>query len=271
MEDSPQQTEPAATMVLKLGYRGAGFSGYAAQKDNVRTVAGELERALCTFLRRDVELTCAGRTDAGVHAVAQHVSLPVFEDELDLSRDRILRALTALTPDDIAVSEVYRAQPDFSARFSALSRSYRYRIHEGASRAVFAHDFAWHQRSSLDLNAMRAACPALVGEHDFKSFCKAVSAEGKPTVRDLYSLEVVEAEEYGERLVCVDVRASSFLHSMVRTIVGTLVEIGQGRREPSWMGEALAACDRSAAGPTAPAKGLTFMAVEYAPDALRPW
>lgn len=260
-----------ATMVLKIGYRGAAFSGYAAQKDNVRTVAGELEKALTTFLRREVTLTCAGRTDAGVHAVAQYVSLPIYANELELHKERILRALTALTPDDISIMEVYRAAPGFSARFDAQSRSYRYRLFQGPGRAVFAYDFAWRQRHALDLSAMRSACPALIGEHDFKSFCKAASAEGKPTVRDLYELSIVEACEYGESLVCVDVRASSFLHSMVRTIVGSLVEIGQGRREPAWLGEILAAQNRAAAGPTAPAKGLTFVGVEYKDNALIAW
>ena len=259
------------TMALLIGYRGAGFSGYAEQPGGLRTVAGELRRALETFLRREVDLTCAGRTDAGVHALGQVVSLPVTSAELELREQRILRALTALTPDDISVRAVYRAPKGFSARFDALSRSYRYRMSTGVARPVLAYDYAWQLRTPLDLDAMRAAALPYLGEHDFKSFCKASSAEGKPTCRNLLALDFVQTEEFGEPLVAMDVRGSSFLHSMVRTLAGTFVEIGQGRRDPTWAAEVLAACDRRAAGPTAPAKGLTFMGVEYAPDVLQPW
>ena len=276
-EEEPQASEwlepdPLdGTMALLVGYRGAGFSGYAEQPGGLRTVAGELRRALQTFLRRDVELSCAGRTDAGVHAIGQVVSLPVTQAELELGQGRIMRALGALTPDDISVRAVYRAPRGFSARFDALSRSYRYRMSVGVARPVLAYDYAWQLRSPLDLDAMRAAALPYLGEHDFKSFCKASSAEGKPTCRNLLALDFHTTEELGETLVAMDVRGSSFLHSMVRTLAGTFVEIGQGRRDPAWAAEVLAACDRRAAGPTAPAKGLTFMGVEYAPGALQAW
>ena len=262
----------SATMVLTVGYRGAGFSGFAAQADaGVRTVAGELDRALSTFLRRPVELTCAGRTDAGVHALGQVVSVPVTAEERALPADRIVNALSALTPDDIAIREVRAAAPGFSARFDALARNYRYRIAVGRPRPTFSYDFAWHLRAPLDLAAMREAAVSLLGEHDFKSFCKTASAEGKSTVRDLQLLAFHETVEFGEPLVAVDVRASSFLHNMVRALVGTLVEVGQGRRPVAWPAEVLAACDRAAAGPTAPAKGLTFQKVSYPAGSLLPW
>ena len=127
--------EKQTTLVLKLGYRGGEFSGFAEQ-EGCRTVAGELRRALETVLKRPVELTCAGRTDAGVHAVAQYVSVPVEGDELDLSGRRLLASLTALTPSDLSVREVLRAPADFSARFDAQERSYRYRISCGRQRPV---------------------------------------------------------------------------------------------------------------------------------------
>lgn len=258
------------TLVLRLGYRGAGFSGFAAQPGR-RTVAGELTHALETLLRRKVELTCAGRTDAGVHAIAQYASIPMSGGELALPARRVMRALSALTPDDISVQELYRAAPGFSARFDARSRSYRYRICTGEARPVLAWDHAWWLRSGLDVSAMREAARPLIGEHDFKSFCKAASAEGKPTHRCVMALDVRELEECGERVVCVDVTGNAFLHSMVRTIAGTLAEVGRGHRHPSWAGEALAACDRKAAGPCAPAKGLTFVGVEYPQGSLAPW
>ncbi|MBM6774620.1 tRNA pseudouridine(38-40) synthase TruA [Olsenella profusa] len=258
------------TLVIRLGYRGAAFAGFAEQP-GVRTVAGELRRALETALRRPVELTCAGRTDAGVHALAQHVSLPVFDDELDLPAWRLMRSLVALTPDDLSVRALLRAPAGFSARFDALSRSYRYRIAASEARPVLAWDHAWWYRGALDVEAMDAAARPLIGEHDFKSFCKASSAEGKPTCRNVSRLRVHRVEEAGEELVAIDVTGNAFLHNMVRTIAGTLVEVGRGHRDPSWAADVLAACDRTAAGPCAPAKGLTFVGVKYPELTLTPW
>lgn len=259
-----------ATLVLKLGYRGADFCGFAAQPGR-RTVAGEVVRSLETLLRREVDLTCAGRTDAGVHAIAQYVSVPVTADELDLPVRRLMHGLSALLPDDISPAMLYHAPKGFSARFDARSRSYRYRIVAGEARPVLAWDHAWWLRSDLDVAAMGEAASALVGEHDFKSFCKATSAEGKPTHRCVMRCDVSEQAECGERVICIDVVGNAFLHSMVRTIAGTLVEVGRGHRSPAWVGEALAACDRKAAGPCAPAKGLTFVGVDYPQELLAPW
>ena len=260
----------AASLVLRVGYRGAGFAGFASQPGQ-RTVAGELERALSTFLRREARVVCAGRTDAGVHALAQHVSLPVSASELRLPERRLMVGLSALLPDDISVSAAYLAPPAFSARFDALSRTYRYRIACGPARPVLAWEHAWWLRCGLDVAAMDEAAQALVGEHDFKSFCKADSSEGRPTCREVQELRVREGEEASEQLVFVDVRANAFLHSMVRTIVGSLAEVGRGHRDASWLAEALAALDRTKAGPTAPAKGLVFAGVEYPLGLLRPW
>lgn len=259
-----------ATLVLKLGYRGADFCGFAAQPGR-RTVAGEVTRSLETLLRREVDLTCAGRTDAGVHAIAQYVSVPVTADELALPVRRLMHGLSALLPDDISPAVLYHAPKGFSARFDARSRSYRYRIVAGEARPVLAWDHAWWLRSDLDVAAMGEAASALVGEHDFKSFCKATSAEGKPTHRCVMRCDVSEQAECGERVICIDVVGNAFLHSMVRTIAGTLVEVGRGHRSPAWVGEALAACDRKAAGPCAPAKGLTFVGVDYPQELLVPW
>ncbi len=259
-----------ATLVLRLGYRGADFAGFAAQPAQ-RTVAGELTRSFETLLRRPIELTCAGRTDAGVHAIAQYVSLPVSTAELELPARRLMHGLSALLPDDISAGALYVAPKGFSARFDALSRSYRYRIVSGEARPVLAWDHAWWLRSQLDASAMDEAAACLVGEHDFKSFCKATSAEGKPTQRCVMSLGVSYEQECGEDVICIDVVGNAFLHSMVRTIAGTLVEVGRGHRDKAWVEQALAACDRKAAGPCAPAKGLTFVGVDYPQELLTPW
>lgn len=260
----------AGTLVIKLGYRGEGFCGFAEQPAQ-RTVAGELRRALETTLRRPCELTCAGRTDAGVHAIAQYVSVPVTESELMQPGARLMRSLVALTPDDLSIGALFRAQPSFSARFDALSRSYRYRICAGDVRPVLAWDHAWWYKGQLNVGAMNEASKLLLGEHDFKSFCKATSAVDKPTCRYVGALDVRALEEAGENLVAIDITGNAFLHNMVRTIAGSLVEVGRGHRRPEWMSEVLAACDRRSAGPCAPAKGLTFVRVEYPAGALAPW
>ncbi|MDO4849016.1 MAG: tRNA pseudouridine(38-40) synthase TruA [Coriobacteriia bacterium] len=260
----------AGTLAIKLGYRGEAFAGFAEQPTE-RTVTGELRRALETVLRRPCELTCAGRTDAGVHAIAQYVSVPVSEAELAFPANRLTRGLTALTPDDLSVIGLYRAPAGFSARFDAEARRYRYRIAAGGPRPVMAWDHAWWYKGSLDAEAMDAAAQSLVGEHDFKSFCKAASAVDKPTHRYVSSLRVSEVEEAGEKLVCIDIEGNAFLHNMVRTIAGTLVEVGRGHRDPAWVADVLEARDRVAAGPCAPAKGLTFVGVDYPAGALLPW
>ena len=263
-------TESEATLVIKLGYRGAAFCGFAEQPTQ-RSVAGDLRRALETVLRREVELTCAGRTDAGVHAQAQYVSLPVYDTDLSLSGEKLVRSLTALTDDDISIRQLFRAPQGFSARFDAQARSYRYRICADSARPILGWDHVWWYNGHLDADLMDMAAQALVGEHDFKSFCKAISAEGKPTHRFVESLSVEEIEEAGEKLIAVDITGNAFLHNMVRTIVGTLVEIGRGHRSVEWIDEVLAAKNRIAAGSCVPAQGLTFVNVRYPEGILQPW
>lgn len=256
------------TVAFRLAYDGAAYSGYAEQRDQT-TVAGELRRAVETFLRRSVEMTCAGRTDAGVHALGQVVSFPVASDELAIPRRRWIRAMDALLPDDIAVGEVYHAAPGFSARFDARARTYVYRIADRPERPMLTRDYVWWHRRRLDEAAMAEAARCLVGEHDFKSFCKVASAEGKPTCRNVMSVSFERTREMGEDVLAFTIKGNAFLHSMVRTIVGTLVEVGLGRRDAEWVGEALEARDRRAAGPTAPARGLTFDHVDYDAGILR--
>lgn len=256
------------TLVFRLGYDGAEFSGFAEQP-GLRTVAGEVRSALETFLRRPIELTCAGRTDAGVHAVAQYVSVPAYATELAIERRRWMRAMVALLPDDIALAEVHHARPGFSARFDAHARTYTYRIATGEARPLLTRDVAWWHRSPLDVEAMEKGAAHLVGEHDFKSFCKVSSAVGKPTCRNVMDVSFRSGQSLGEEHIAFTITGNAFLHSMVRTIVGTLVEVGSGRRDPDWVAEVLAACDRRAAGPTAPARGLCFMDVAYDEGELR--
>lgn len=272
------EADGVATLVLRVAYDGTDFAGYALQEGqpHVRTVAGELRQALRMLLRRDVELTCAGRTDAGVHARAQHVSLSVKADEVcALDGARLLRSLGAVLPEDVRVEQVLRAPAGFSARFDAKARRYRYGVCVGPVEPLFGARWTWWQRCAepwaIDVDAMARAALCLEGEHDFKSFCKTASAMGKPTCRFIESVRLEWEEAYGERRLVFDVVGNAFLHSMVRTIVGTLMEVGCGRRDEAWVARALAACDRRAAGPCAPACGLTFWDVRYPDGMLQPW
>lgn len=266
--ESPQTSplgvaERAHTLALTVAYDGAPFAGFARQPEQP-TVQGSLENALNVALRRDVETVGAGRTDAGVHALGQVVSFEANGDEPD--PHTLTRSLNALVPEGIVVREVRRARAGFSARFDAISREYRYRLVTGAVPPLFLRDVSWWVKRDLDLTAMSTAAVHLLGEHDFRSFCVADSAEGKRTVRKLDMLEVIEESHLGERCLTVHVVGNAFLHSMVRTIVGTLVEVGVGRRDDSWVAEVLEARDRGVAGPTAPANGLTLWRVRYADD-----
>ncbi len=267
---APRQTDLAptidGTLFFKIAYDGAAYSGFAEQPSQT-TVAGEIRRALETFLRRPVDMTCAGRTDAGVHAQAQYVSVPATADELSIARRRWVRAMDALLPADIALRGVYRAPAGASARFDALSRTYTYRIADRDIRPLQTRDYVWWHRFTLDEAAMAKAAEHLLGEQDFKSFCKVSSAVGKPTHRCVLDVGFERTEEFGEGVLAFTITGNAFLHSMVRTIVGTLVEVGMHRRDPEWVRAVIDARDRRAAGPTAPACGLTFMGVDY-PDGL---
>ena len=256
------------SLVITLSYDGGPYSGFAKQKDGaIKTVQSELEHALSTLFRRPVETVCAGRTDAGVHALGQVISCTLDKSELEgRNTHKLMVSLNALTPDEIVIKEIRYASSEFSARFDAVSREYRYRIVTGPVAPLFLHDFAWWRRGELNVDAMRHAAAFLVGEHDFKSFCKTASAEGKTTMRYVESLDVFEEEHLGEQCLCIRVIGNAFLHSMVRTIVGTLVQVGCGNREPEWVKEVLEACNRDAAGETAPASGLVFWHVKYPDD-----
>lgn len=253
----------APSIALTVAYDGAPFHGFARQP-GLDTVQGRLEAALETAMRRPVETTGAGRTDAGVHALAQIVSFDAGEDAV--GPDRLRRSVTALAGPGMVVTGVRLAREGFSARFDARSREYRYRMTQGPIPALFLASVAWHVPAPLDVAAMRSAATHLLGEHDFKSFCTAESAQGKPTIRRLDSIEIAEEEHLGERCLTLRVVGNAFLHSMVRIIVGSLADVGTGLREPEWVATALAACERSAAGQTAPAHGLTLWCVDYPED-----
>ena len=260
------------TVSLTLGYEGSGFAGFARQAEtHIKTVQGELEHALAMLYKRDVPIVCSGRTDAGVHARAQVVSFGLTDDEFQSRSFRGLqRSLNALVDEGISVSSIDERPLGFSARFDALWREYHYHICTDAARPVLIAPLVWHLGGApLDLDAMNEAASRLVGEHDFKSFCMAASAVGKPTHRNVMELSTYPEVIAGTNVTTIRVVGNAFLHSMVRTMVGTLVEVGRGRKSPDWVADVLAACDRRAAGQNAPAAGLVFWHVEY-PDDMAP-
>lgn len=262
MGNSIQQ--PDTTFAMTVAYNGAPFCGFARQPGQL-TVQGELEHALELLFRRPVGTTCAGRTDAGVHARGQVVSFDVARDELAGRAPRtLLRSLNALTHDAIAVRSLDERPFGFSARFDAVERTYRYLIATDGAPSLFLPGFSWHIPQPLDEAAMAEGAAHLIGEHDFKSFCMAASAEGKPTCRYVAEVSFERQAILGEPMLVATVRGNAFLHSMVRTIMGTLVLVGRGKRPPEWVADVLAARDRAAAGENAPAQGLTLWSVRYA-------
>jgi len=214
-----------------------------------------LERALSQLFASPIKISAAGRTDTGVHATGQVIS---FVSDRDFPFDRLAIALNSALPADLSVRDVALEPPGFSARFSARERRYVYAIHNAPDRSAMLAHRAQHVYAGLDLEAMIEAARALRGEHDFRSFCGTLPDNGV-TVRCVKHLSI----ERRGALIRVEIAADSFVHRMVRTLVGTLVECGRGRRDPGSMAAILAARDRSAAGLTAPAHGLYLAGVRY--------
>jgi tRNA pseudouridine38-40 synthase len=238
---------------LTLAYDGTRFRGWARNAGQ-RTVEGVLTDALERALGSAPKLAVAGRTDAGVHARGQVASFAAAEG-VDL--ERLQRSINGMLAPEIVAIEARRAPDDFHARFSASAREYRYRIDVGEWPDPFDAPFVWHQPGELSLSAMREAARPLLGEHDFASFCRRPQSGG--TVRRLERLSVARR---GDR-VEISARANAFLHQMVRTLVGTLVRVGDGRLYPATLPEILAARDRTRAAQMAPAHGLTLERVVY--------
>lgn len=253
---------------LVVAYNGSGFRGFAAQPGQ-RTVAGELCRSLSTALRQPVDLTCAGRTDAGVHAAGQVVHTDVVGP---VDCVALVRAVNAMLGPAVVVRTAAAAPPGFDARRSARTRLYRYLILQGEGPDPLLAPLAWHVRDPLDVRAMAAGADALLGEHDFRAFCRRPpgTAPGEPIRRRV--LETSWREESwapggldaDARLLRFDITAQSFCHQMVRSIVGTLADVGRGRRRASDVTWMLTTGDRSQGVTLAPPHGLSLLSVDYA-------
>ena len=249
---------PAARLALGVAYRGGAYDGWQSQPGG-RTVQDRLESALACFADVPVRTTCAGRTDAGVHALNQvvHIDPPV-----ERAASSWVRGTNRYLPDDIALQWCRPVAPSFHARNSALARRYRFLVLESPVRpAIEAGACGWVFRR-LDGDAMRSAAAHLIGEHDFSSF-RAAGCQAKSPVKTLRALAITFRGAPMAGYWRFDFDASAFLHHMVRNIVGCLIAVGMGRHRPGWMAEVLAACDRDAAAPTFPAAGLYFVGPYY--------
>ncbi|WP_199584025.1 tRNA pseudouridine(38-40) synthase TruA [Blastococcus sp. TF02A-30] len=259
-EPAPDQGGGLVRVRLAISYDGTALHGWARQPGQ-RTVQGDLEQALATVLRRPVELTVAGRTDAGVHATGQVAHCDVPRDVWDEHRGRLVRRLRGVLAPDIAVTAVEEAHPDFDARFSALGRHYVYRLSDspaGPPPLRRLDTAAWPR--SLDATRMAAAAGLLLGEHDFAAYCR--RREGATTIRTLLALDVVRDGD----VITIAASADAFCHSMVRSLVGALLAVGEGRRPPEWPATLLARTERASEVPVAPAGGLALVRVDYPPD-----
>lgn len=243
---------------LIVEYFGPAFHGWQRQTD-ITSVQEVLETAIYAFTREAVALAAAGRTDAGVHATAQVAHVDLVKE---YPAHTVLGAMNFHLHDRGAiVRQVWQADPEFHARFSATGRRYRYRILNRPVRSVLEQGRAWWFPGKLDIDAMQKAANYLLGTHDFSSFrAKDCQAQSPQKTLDRFHLTRV-----GEEIHC-EVAARSFLHHQVRNMVGTLKLVGEGRWQPEDVRTALAACKRAAAGPTAPACGLYLTGVTYPPS-----
>lgn len=262
---------PSTRLRLDIAYDGTDFAGWAAQAGR-RTVAGVLEDALSTVFRTPLRLYGAGRTDSGVHADGQvaHVDVPTAALSFAYPRHPrpdqpeflpLLRRLARFLPTDVRVRRITRAPAGFDARFAALRRHYRYRLTtaaHGADPLQARYITAWPRE--LDVAAMTAAAQPLLGLHDFAAFCR--HRPGATTIRELQRLDWHRDGD----LVSADVSADAFCWSMVRSLVGALLAVGEGRRTAQWCAELLTESKRSSAFAAAPAHGLTLVGVDYPPD-----
>jgi len=238
-----------------LEYDGTNFAGWQQQAD-ARTVEAELKKALKAVTGLDHKVYAAGRTDAGAHAEGQVVN---FQTDGRVSPQRMVAALNARLPDDVAVLSAEMVPDEFHARYSARWRRYRYRYLDRPSRSALERGRCWHVRGgALDVEAMSKAAKALAGKHDWTSYCSA-SEPPVARVREMRSVRVVRRGEFVE----VELVGEGFLRGLVRSIAGALAEVGRGRRAPEWVHEVLQARDRRKAPRTAPAGGLTLMEVIY--------
>lgn len=293
-ENSDKMTSELYTtrrILLRVAYDGTNYHGWQVQP-NAKTIEGELNRVLTQLTGEEIQVTGASRTDAGVHALG---NVAVFDTVSKIPAEKFSYALNQRLPEDIVIQSSLQVADDFHPRHCDCRKTYEYDILNRTFPLPAYRNTAYFLYGDLDLDAMRKACQAFLGEHDFASFC-AAGAQVQTTVRTIYSLEVLEqplavtgrgskpasevtgadpicqptetaaveqSQRSPERLMTIRVRGNGFLYNMVRIIAGTLVEVGRGHIRPEEIEGIIAACDRAKAGPTAPARGLRLVEIKY--------
>jgi len=246
------QDDALRTIKLIIEYDGTDFCGWQIQV-NDRTVQAELERSLSMLTNESIRATAAGRTDSGVHALGQVVH---FKTLSTLPLDAFVRGGNTRLPYDVRIVSAEDVDGNFHARYSAKARTYRYTI---TKRPIaVGRRYVWYYWNSLDVERMQAACQYILGSHNFKSFCQT----GSDVKHHICDVQIADWQETDDQFIFT-IKANRFLHNMVRILVGTMVEIGEGKLEPEAIPEILATQERGAAGNTAPAIGLVFVHVDY--------
>lgn len=243
---------------LTVAYRGTHYCGWQVQTNQL-SVQQALENAFTRVTGEKNRLTASGRTDAGVHAIGQVVSVAT---STLIPNDKLVQALNSNIPRDISVLSIEDAPERFHAIRDAKRKRYRYRIQTGTVADPLDQDFIWFVSYSLDVSAMKLAAKRLLGEHDFACF-QAAGADRKSTVRTIFDCQFSEIDDGPFRKLHFEIEGNGFLYNMVRNIVGSLVEIGRGKQLPEWIAELISSKDRKNAGQTAPAKGLFLVNVDY--------
>ena len=241
---------------LTLAYDGSRYHGWQRQKNGI-TIQEVVEEKLAVMCKAPVRLISSGRTDAGVHALNQVCN---FTAPSSLDSDAIEKGLNALLPDDIHVKKAERVPDEFHARYSAIRKTYEYRILNGNSPNVFLRHYVWHIRSPLDINEMKRCLYVLKGSHDFSAFKSSGSSNTNP-VRSIYRAEIQGPGK--DNILRISIEADGFLRHMVRNIIGTVVEAGHGKMDMNGFREVLESKDRQSAGIKAPAQGLFLVSVHY--------
>ena len=262
MEISEQVKEkktekPLRRMMITVAYDGTAYHGFQAQKSGAPTIAGVLNETLTAVFKEPIEVSGGSRTDAGVHSLGNPA---VFDTHACIEADRLPYALNRALPDDIRVVKGEEVPADYDPRRSGRGKIYEYRIYNAEIQYPQKCHYAYFSYSSYDIDKMRAAAEVLKGEHDFSSFCSA-GAQVLTKVRTIYDISVSEETDsrFPGRDIVIRVSGNGFLYNMVRIIAGTLMEAGKGKYTAQDIKEMLEACDRNAAGPTAPPEGLTLI------------
>ena len=259
-DDPAAPTGPLVRVRMTVAYDGSGFHGFAPNP-GVATVGGTLAGALARVLRHDVELTCAGRTDTGVHAWGQVVSFDADPDRYDPLT--LQRSLNRQCGPAIVVRDVGTVGDDFDARRSAAGRTYRYTIVNRPVPDPFLAHIAWHVDEQLDLDLLRLGCDPLIGEHDFAAFCRRARLRDGGEASLVRTVRRAEWTDLGEGVLRFEIEANAFCHQMIRSVVGTLVDVGVARKHAGELLGIIAGRDRAKASSLAPPQGLCLWSVSY--------